>query len=655
LISAGKALDALGRYEDAVAKYRAALDAAPDSVDALKNCGMVLQKLNRSEEAIESLERGLAVEPNDAQLHCFHGIALGASNRAEEALAAFGKAIALKADYAEAHYNAGVALAGRNRHEEALATYDRALVLIPAYAEALNNRGTVLENLDRHEEAIVSHRRALAVRPDHAGTLTNLANALGARKRYGEAIEVLERLRAVQPDHRYLVSQLARCELAVCNWGRTAELAPELDRLVLEGKSIIDPLTYVSYSDEPDKHLKCAVTLVHDRAPVGAPAIFSGPKYKHQKVRVAYLSGDFREHATAFLMAELFELHDRSRFEMVGISYSRDDGSSMRRRLVAAFDQFHDVRAKSDREAAELINKLEIDIAVDLKGYTGGARQAILAWRPAPIAASYLGYPGTTGADFVDYIIADRHVLPLDQQPFYTEKIVHLPDCYQPNDSKRKIADRTPTRLEASLPDEGFVLCCFNNNFKITKPVFETWCRILSAVPGSVLWLLRDNAGAESNLRRELEARGFDHRRMVFADRVRLDEHLARHRLADLFLDTLPYNAHTTASDALWAGLPVLTCTGRAFAGRVATSLLHAIGLPELVTSSLEEYEALAVKLARRPDLLRSIRARLERNRSGYPLFDTDRLRRHLESAYMRMWDLWQRGEPPASFSVDQV
>jgi len=370
---------------------------------------------------------------------------------------------------------------------------------------------------------------------------------------------------------------------------------------------------------------------------------------------IAYLSADFHRHATAYLMAELFERHDRSRFEVIGVSFGVDDKSDMRRRLVAAFDQFYDVRRKRDEEVAKLLHDLQVDIAIDLKGYTQDSRPGILAYRPTPIQASYLGFPGTMGAEFIDYIIADETVVPFDHQPFYAEKIVHLPDCYQVNDTKRNIAERTPTRQEAGLPERGCVFCCFNNNWKITPEVFSVWIRLLHAVEGSVLWLFRDNESAERNLRKEAQARGIDPARLVFAGRLPLEDHLARHRLADLFLDTLPCNAHTTASDALWVGLPVLTCMGNAFAGRVAASLLKAIGLPELVTHSIEDYEALALRLAKDPSLLEGYRNRLATNRLTHPLFDTDRFRHHIEAAYLQMWEIWQRGEQPRSFAVEAL
>jgi protein O-GlcNAc transferase len=435
------------------------------------------------------------------------------------------------------------------------------------------------------------------------------------------------------------------------NAGLTGDVAVEL----AAGRPIVTPFTLLGICDDPALQLQCAKNYLDERMPVRPEPLRSGARNCNGRLRIAYLSADFQNHATAYLTAELFELHDRSRFEIAAISFGRDDSNSMRRRLTKAFDQFHDVQASSDRDVAMLIRDLQIDIAVDLKGFTRDARPEILSFRPAPIQVNFLGFPATMGADFMDYIIADRTVLPFDQHRFYPEKVVHLPDCYQPNDSKRSIADRTCTRPEARLPDDGFVFCCFNNNFKITSPVFEAWMRLLVAVPGSVLWLLRDNGDAQANLLHQAQAQGVDPARLVFADRVTLDAHLARHRLADLSLDTLPYSAHTTASDALWAGVPVLTCKGQAFAGRVAASLLQAVGLPELVTRCLADYEAAALRLATDASYFGAIRRKLEQNRLTHPLFDTDRFRRHIESAYTKMWDIRQQGSgAPQSFSIDE-
>jgi predicted O-linked N-acetylglucosamine transferase (SPINDLY family) len=354
----------------------------------------------------------------------------------------------------------------------------------------------------------------------------------------------------------------------------------------------------------------------------------------------------------SFLIAELIELHDRSRFEVFGISFGRDDGSSMRARLAAAFDHFLDVRSKSDTEVAELMRALEIDIAIDLTGYTKGCRPGIFARRAAPIQVSYLGFPATMGADFIDYIIADRIVLPFDQQQFYSERIVHLPDSFQVNDSRRRIAEHTPSRSDLKLPEEGFVLCCFNNSYKITPDIFDIWMRLLKQINGSVMWLLGDNAGLRNNLAQEAERRGVAASRLVFGPHLPLDEHLARYRMADLFLDTSPCSAGTTASDALWAGLPLLTCYGEGFAGRAAASILHAVGLPELIAKNLAEYEVKALRLAKDPALLGSLRNTLKQSAPKSPLFNCDRFRRHVEAAYIEMCRRRQQGESPQSFAV---
>ncbi|MGC1577386.1 MAG: tetratricopeptide repeat protein, partial [Beijerinckiaceae bacterium] len=502
------------------------------------------------------------------------------------------------------------------------------------------------------EEALASYGRALAIDPNSATMLFNRGALLMSLYRCEEALVDCERALAIEPDYPHAFSEAANAALRICDWPRSGRYAAALKKHVIDETSVINPLVFITYCDEPALQLRCSQSYLKDKIPELPSPIHAGGRRRPGKARIAYLSADFHGHATSYLIAELFERQDRKRFELFGISFGADDGGEMRRRLAEAFDHFHDVRGRDDLEVAKLLNELEIDIIVDLKGYTQNSRFGIFAHRPAPIQVSYLGFPGTTGADFIDYVIADEIVLPFDQQPFWSEKIVHLPGCYQVNDRKRQIAERTPTRKECGLPEQGFVFCSFNNNYKITPPFFDIWMRLLDKVEGSVLWLLRDNAAAEQNLRREAAARGIDPVRLVFADRLPLAEHLARHRLADLFLDTLPVNAHTTASDALWAGLPVLTSIGKGFAARVAASLLDAVGLPELATKSLEEYETLALKLAREPALLSAYRERLEKNRLTAPLFDTDRFRQHIEQAYLTMLDIHDRGEKPRSFSV---
>lgn len=648
------ALHQRGQLADAERLYRDFLRARPNHVEARHFFGILRFQQGRASEALVLIAAVLRAKPDYAEAHYNHGNVFAALGRYDEALASYDAAIALQPGAAEAHHNRGNALFKLRRYEEALTAFERALTIEPAHIAALNGRGTVLKELRRFSEALASYDRALALHSDNADTLYNRGNLFKEIRRYEESLASYAKAQDLARDHpdRFGIIDPA---LATCDWAHSDALAEALRADLAAGRPSVTPLTLVRYCDDAALHLTCARNFIADRIPVRPAPLWDGAQYRHERIRIAYLSADFRSHATAFLMAELFDLHDRGRFEVLGVSFGSDDNSAMRRRLVNSFDRFHDVQAQSDREVATLLRNAEVDIAVDLKGHTLGTRPEILAYRPAPIQVGYLGYPGTIGADFLDYIVADPVVLPFDQQPFYTENIVQLPECYQVNDNTRAIAQETPTRATASLPDDGFVFCCFNRNDKIRRPIFDIWMRLLAAVPGSVLWLMRDNDGAERNLRQEAAARGLDPVRLIFAGRTSLEDHLARHRLADLFLDTLPYNAHTTASDALWAGLPVVTCQGQAFAGRVAASLLNAIGLPELVTHNLADYEALALRLATDPEALQAVRAKLVANRLTQPLFDTDRFRRNIEAAYLRMWETWQRGEATQAFRVEPV
>ncbi len=543
-------------------------------------------------------------------------------------------------------------LSALKRHTEALASYDRALALKPDFAEALNNRAGTLLLLNRHEQALASCEAALAIKPAFAEALHNRGTALSRLGRHEAAIEAFRRALDLNGGLGFAKGALLHSSMHCCDWRTYEDESARVIADVQAGDRAVEPFVFLGISDAAQDQLHCAQTWVREQCPPSLTALWTGERYRHDRIRLAYVSTDFREHPMGHLMAGLFEHHDRARFETLAVSLGPDDSSAARTRIEGAFEQFIDVREHSDREVAQLLREREIDIAVDLNGFTTGARPGIFALRPAPVQVNYLGYPGTMGADYIDYLVADKTVIPRELQGCYTEKVVYLPDTYQVNDATRRISERTPTRTEAGLPDRGFVFCSFNNNYKITPAIFGIWMRLLRETPGSVLWLIEGNSAAQINLRREAKERGIAPERLVFAPRVKLEDHLARHRLADLFLDTLPYNAHTTASDALWAGLPVLTCMGTTFAGRVAASLLHAVGLGDLVTHSLAEYESRAFELATDASLLAEAKRRLARNRESYPLFDTDRYRRHIEAAYTQMWERSQSGEPPSGFAV---
>jgi protein O-GlcNAc transferase len=651
--SMGDALFALGRFTDAVVSFDRALAIEPSSAELLNNRGNALLKLERREEALAGYDRSLAIKPGAAEVLYNRGNVLRELGRPEEALADYAASLASKPDYAQAHYHRGEALRDLKRHAEALAAYTAALTIKSDYVEALCDRGNTLLELNRHDEAIADYTRALTARPQFAEALYNRGVALSALGRHEAAAHQFVELLHLEPDFPNVRGELLYSHLHCCNWTDYADNVQRIKTDTIAGKRAATPFAFLSVSDAPADQLQCAKTYCKDRCVSAVSALWTGEHYRHDTLRVAYISADFYNHATTYLTAELFELHDKSRFETHAISLGPNRKDAMRARLESAFSRFVDVRDRSDREVARLLRDLEIDIAVDLKGYTQNCRPNILAFRPAPIQVNYLGYPGTMGAPFIDYILADRFVIPEGQRAFYSENVVYLPDSYQPNDSKRRISEENATRHQVGLPEARFVFCSFVSHYKIVPQVFDSWMSILTKVEGSVLWLLAGAEEAMCSLRRYAETRHIAAARLIFAPRMKLEHHLARHHLADLFLDTLPVNAHTTASDALWAGVPIVTCPGSSFVGRVAGSLLNALGLTELIAETREDYEALAVNLARDVNRLAGIRAKLVRNRGTHPLFDTDRLRRHVESAYETMSQRRQRGEPPVSFAVE--
>lgn len=588
------------------------------------------------------------------------GNALMTQGRAAEALGHFERLVGIAPEHADGHYNRGVALQTLARYDQAVAAYDRALQLDPKDREAHNNRGISLMQLQRRDAAAASFAQALQLAPDWPDALHNQALALLELRRPVEAADALGRLLRAAPDYAYARGKLLHTRMQMCDWRDHAAQLDAIEREVAAGQPAIEPFALLGLSDDRGLQRRCAEIYARHLqlprpVPLAAPPSRVPRRHADGRIRIGYVGGEFRQQATAVLIAELIERHDRGRFEVVAFDNGWDDGSAMRRRLVAGFDAMLPIHAMDDDAAAAAVAARGIDILVDLNGYFGRQRRGLFARRSAPLQVNYLGFPGTLGAPDLDYLIADATVLPPEHADGATECVVWLPHSYQPNDRRRVIDAVEPDRAALGLPDAGFVFCCFNNNFKITPAVFDVWMRLLRQVDGSVLWLLQDNPAASDNLRREALARGVAAERLVFAARVDLARHLARHRAADLLLDTLPCNAHTTASDALWAGLPLLTCLGGAFAGRVAASLLKAVGLPELVTTSLPEYEALALALAREPHRLNALRERLARQREHAPLFDSARYTRDLETAYATMHDRAQRGLAAASFAVDPI
>ncbi len=640
----------LRRYEDALTGYGRALAIAPDDVETLWHRGNVLKELERPGEALLSFDLALKIDPDHGDVLNNRGVVLLALKRPEEALASFERMLDAAPAQADALGNRGAALHTLRRWCDALASCRQALALDPAHVEALNNHANVLRELGDAASALAAYARALAIKPDYADALANHGNALRTLGRYDEAIADFTALAGIDPGWPYAQGYLVHSQMNCCEWSGLDERADRISAMVRLGRRACTPFSFFSITRSERDQASCAETFCRDSFPLAPAPLWRGERYDHDRIRVAYLSADFREHAIAVLLAGVFERHDRERFEVTALSFGPPDSSAMRGRLERSFDRFVDVRNESDRDIAALVRRLEVDIAVDLMGHTHHNRLGVFAFRPAPVSVNFFC---PTGATFIDYLFADPIAIPEENRGFHCEKIAYLPDTFLATDGTRRIAERTPPRAELGLPEGAFVFCCFDNTYKINPAMFGIWMRLLREVDGSVLWLQQIQAPATEALRREAAASGIDPARLVFAPRIpSMEEHLARYRQADLFLDTLPFNAQTTAADALWAGLPVLTCLGTTFVGRVAASLLHAVGLAELVTGSLAGYEARTLALARDRGALAAIRAKLALNRDTHPLFDNDRYRRHVESAYRRMWERAQRGAPPETFAV---
>lgn len=637
-------------YTAAADMFRRASRIKPDLVDAHYNLAVALGMSGHYADAAISYEKVLKLDPRHANARNNYATALLHAGRSAEALRQYDELIAQAPTSAEAHINRGTARHALKRIGEALADYDRAIALKPNFAEAHLNRGNALVELRRADEALASYQKAIALHPGFADAYNNMANIYTHLGRYQEAVAAYDKGLALQPEDSEARSMRFSAKMQLCDWSNFEE---ERGRLIaaIERGLVANPFVALALSSSVEDHLRCAKKFSSLRFPAAAP-LWHGEIYRHDRIRLAYVSGDFREHPIAYLTAGMFEHHDRSRFEVTAVSFGPEQ-EGIRQRLQGAFEHFIDVRTDSDEEIAALLREREIDIAIDLVGFLENARTNVFASRAAPIQVNYIGFPGTLGTDYYDYVIADATVLPPEHFAFYTEQVAWLPDTYLPTDAIRAIAPRTPPRSELGLPESSFVFCAFNLSYKINPAMFDVWMRLLHAVEGSVLWLREYNTVAARNLRAEAERRGVAPERLVFAPRAPLAaDHLARQRQADLFLDALPYNAHTTATEALWAGLPVLTCLGSGFAGRVASSLNRAVGMPELVTQSLTEYEALALQIANDPALCAHFKDQLARNRQTHPLFDTARFTRNIEAAFVTMWQACQDGRPPQHFAV---
>ncbi len=623
----------------------------PESAFLYNILGTANARLRRLDPAIACYAKALELRPDIAEAHNNLGKVLSEASRQDEAIACFQKALRIKPDYADAHYNLGILFHAAGRPDEAIACFTKALQIKPAFAEANTNQGVALRDAGRYEEAIACFAKSLRINPDAAITHIYLSTVYNRLARYPEAIASLTEALKIDPDLTDACAQKLFLQAVICDWKSLSENSDTLSTLGLFGNAL-RPFVMLSLDDNPAHHRTRSEVFAKERWNQPELAPIMRPVVKPAQLRIGYFSADFHSHAVLFQIIRLLELHDRTRFQVIAYSYGSPASDVMRARSKAAVDIFRDVHALGGKDIAELARKDHIDVAIDLMGHTENARSDIFAYRAAPVQISYLGYPGTMGSASIDYMFADRILIPEELRKHYCEKIIYLPNSHMATDNKREISNRPVTRAEMGLPENGFVFCCFNNSFKISPMEFDVWMRLLGKVEGSVLWLVNANPWVGPNLRKEAQKRNIDPERVIFAERVPMADHLARHQLADLFLDTFNYNGHSTASDALWAGLPVVTKPGLGFAARVAASLLTAIGLPELIATSTEEYEQLALELATNPEKLAALKKTLLERRTESPLFNSEQFARYVEDAYELAYGRYFDGEMPEDIVV---
>jgi protein O-GlcNAc transferase len=642
-----------GNIVEAIEIYRHILKQYPQNIQVLCMLGTAEAQRGNFLESLDLLGNALKIYPNIPEAHYNQGFALQELKRFDEAAHSYDRAIQLKPYYPEAHNNRGIALYNLRRFDEALHCYDQAVQLKPDYTEAHNNRGNALKELKRFDEALQSYDRAIQLKPDYPELHKNRGVALQELKRLDEALRSYERAIQLKPDNDFLLGFCFATKLKCCDWKDFDKNYEEILNGVINNKKVTSPFTTLLLTDSPDIQKQSAQIWIKNTC-FSTNSTNKLTKYPlHDKIRLGYFSADYHNHPILHLMAEMFEKHDRSRFELFGFSFGPESNDPWRKRAQKSFDHFFDVRFVSDHDVSKFARAHQIDIAIDLMGHTTDSRPNIFAGRAAPVQVNYLGYPGTMGADFIDYIVADKTIIPESGRHHFTEKIVYLSDCFQANCRTRDISQKTLTRAELNLPRDGFIFCCFNNNNKITPTMFDSWMRILRQVDESVLWLYVNNTWAEDNLCIEAEKRGINRERLVFAAKLPVEEHLNRVRHADLFLDTFPYNAGTTASDTLRMGVPLITHAGNAFAGRYAASLLNILDLSELITHSADEYEKIAVDLAINRDRLQGIKEKLNANVQASPLYDTEQFTRHIEKAYESMYERYRNDLEPDHIVVE--
>ena len=649
-----KAFDLLKKKDFINAKfmYENILAIDQKNFDALFFLAVIFINFKNYKKARDLLKQVVLIKPNFADGYNNLGICLEKLNDLDGAIKNYNLAINSRPNFAEAYNNMGVAYQKLRNFDQAILQYKKAISYKSLYLDAYINLANSFKEIKKFEEAIKNYDLAINLNPNSAEAYFNLATALQDIKNFEKAVLNFEKVLLLDKEIPFCKGYLLHAKMLCCNWNGLNELYKEIYSDVEKNRYSATPFGYQAICDDESNLQKCAQLYSSKRFPEIKNNFFVKKISKNKKIKIGYLCGEFREQATSILMTEVWEKHNKEDFEIIAFDSGWDDKSLRRNRILNAFDKFIDISKISDLDAAKLIYREEIDILINLNGFFGTGRPVVFSYRPAPIQINYLGFPGTIGSKYIDYILCDQTVVPLESKKFYNEKIIYLPNSYQANDAKRNISDKKFLREELSLPKESFVFCCFNNNYKITPNIFDVWVRLLKKIDNSVIWLIEGNSEATKNLIKEAKIRNIDASRLIFAKRMKLEDHLARHKNADLFLDTLPYNAHTTASDSLWAGLPVLTCLGKTFPGRVAASLLRSLDLPELITYSENEYIAKAEEFALNPEKLKLIKHKLDVNKFSKSLFNTELFCRNLESAFKIVFDKHSLGLETEDISI---
>ena len=675
-----------GRLDEAEGIFKEIINQVPECADAYNLLGIVCAGRKKFTDAILNFKEAVSLDSSNAVYNSNYGNALQDNGELNESIPFYLKAIELNPDFTDAYYNLSNSLRKLQRYSESMVYLNKAKSLNSRYQKCYINAALIYVEQKQFDQAVAELMQALVIEPNSFDALSSLAVVFSLKRDYGQSMDYFKKAYATgRADDKFFINYASVCvelnqpveackaflksaeidpskngalgralhqKMLMADWSGIKELNDEIVKRLHQNQDVVDPFGYMGFSDsESDLHL--AGTLYLDKKHSPLPAGFSLKKYpRHKKIKIAYVSGEFREHANGSLMTGLIECHDKEKFEVIGLDNGHGDDGNLRRRLIASFDEFIDIRGIGDFDLAEQLRAKEVDILFNLNGFFGAHRTGLFANRAAPIQINFLGCPGTMGVDYMDYLIADNIVIPKTSYQHYSEKIISLPHSYQINDSKRPELKRTITRKECGLPEDVFVFCCFNNIYKITPETFKRWMGVLKRVPHSVMWFYYNYPEAPENLKREAQSLGVDSSRLIFSPYIKMAEHIERNILADLFLDSLPYNAHTTASDALWANVPVLTLQGKSFAGRVAASLLHAIEMPELITYHEQEFEDRAVDLATHPEKLSALKVKLSKNRLTTPLFDTKLYTKHFEAALIEAYERYQSDLPPAHIQV---